>query len=143
MLELRIISKINGSSFLFLLMQVQTDIQYIKEDASLVERHRIELYRARDKYLAKMQIHSSELHESKSWFSSSISKDSNDLVFAPGKTHAGVPTGNFQYKNADGKSQASSFGAQGKEASSVLTSQHTSQSSLAVIRKKRVQSQVC
>ncbi|KAK9078163.1 hypothetical protein SSX86_002220 [Deinandra increscens subsp. villosa] len=120
------------------LNEVQTDIQYIKEDASLVERHRIELYRARDKYLSKIQLHSGELHESKSWFSPSIN---HDLMFASGKTHGGVSSGNFQYKNLDGKSQASSFGAQGKEASSVLTSQHTSQSSLAVIRKKRVQSQ--
>ncbi|KAI3774874.1 hypothetical protein L1987_49437 [Smallanthus sonchifolius] len=121
------------------LNEVQTDIQYIKEDASLVERHRIELYRARDKYLSKMQMHSGELQES--WFSSSLNKDNNDLMFASGRTHGGIPTGNFQYKNVDGKSQASSFGAQGKEASSVLTSQLTSQSSLAVVRKKRVQSQ--
>ncbi|KAI3803586.1 hypothetical protein L1987_31742 [Smallanthus sonchifolius] len=121
------------------LNEVQTDMQYIKEDASLVERHRIELYRARDKYLSKMQMYSGELQES--WFSSSINKDNNDLMFASGRTHGGVPTGNFQYKNVDAKSQASSFGAQGKETSSVLTSQHTSQSSLAVVRKKRVQSQ--
>ncbi|KAI3805549.1 hypothetical protein L1987_28031 [Smallanthus sonchifolius] len=44
----------------------------------------------------------------------------------------GVPTSNFQYKNVYEKSQASSFGVQGKEASSVLTSQHTSQSSLVI-----------
>ncbi|KAL8189188.1 hypothetical protein R6Q57_028754 [Mikania cordata] len=123
------------------LHEVQTDIQYIKEDASLVERHRIELYRARDEYLSKMHMHSDELQESNSWFSSSINKGNNDLMFASGKTQGGISTVNFQYKNADGKSQASSFGAQVKEASSVLTSQQTSQSSLAVMRKKRVQSQ--
>ncbi|XP_076904898.1 E3 ubiquitin-protein ligase COP1-like [Bidens hawaiensis] len=123
------------------LNEVQTDMQYIKEDASLVERHRMELYRARDKYLSKMQMQTGELQESRSWFSSSTHKDNGDLIFASMRTHGGVPSDNFHYSNVDGKSQASSFGAPGKEASSALTSQHTSQSSIAVTRKKRVQSQ--
>lgn len=100
------------------IFQVQNDVKYIKEDISLVERHRIELYRARDRYSVKMPIHG-ELTGSKSWSSSSINRD-NLLV-------------------PSGKSQ----GIQIKEASSGLSSQHTtSQSSLAVTRKKRVQSQV-
>lgn len=123
------------------LNEVQTDVQYIKEDISLVERRRIELYRARDRYLMKMQMHGGELTGSKSWSSSSIDKDHSNFMFSSGKAHGGVPAGNMQYMNADGKSQASSLGTQRKEASSGLSSQHTSQSSLAVIRKKRVQSQ--
>ncbi|KAL9991990.1 putative transcription factor WD40-like family [Helianthus debilis subsp. tardiflorus] len=123
------------------LNEVQTDIQYIKEDASMVERRRMELYRARDTYLTKMQKQAGDLQEPKSWFSSSMNKDNNDLKYASAKTHGGVPTGNFHHKDVDGKSQASSIVAQARDASSVLTSQHTSQSSLAVIRKKRVQSQ--
>ncbi|XP_076924829.1 E3 ubiquitin-protein ligase COP1-like [Bidens hawaiensis] len=123
------------------LNEVQTDMQYIKEDASLVERHRIELYRERDKCLSKMQMQTGELQASRSWFSSSIHKDNSDLIYPSGRTHGGVPSGNFHYSNVDGKSQASSFGAPGKEASSALTSLHTSQSSIAVTRKKRVQSQ--
>ncbi|CAH1425798.1 unnamed protein product [Lactuca virosa] len=99
------------------LSEVQNDVKYIKEDISLVERHRMELYRARDRYSVKMPIHG-ELTGSKSWSSSSINRD-NLLV-------------------PSGKSQ----GIQMKEASSGLSSQHTtSQSSLAVTRKKRVQSQ--
>nr|XP_043623903.1 E3 ubiquitin-protein ligase COP1-like [Erigeron canadensis] len=125
------------------LNEVQTDVQYIKEDISLVERRRIELYRARDRYLMKMQAPGGELTGSKSWSSSSIDQDNSNFMFASVKAHGGVPmlTGNMQYPNADGKSQASSLGTQRKEASSGLSSQHTSQSSLSVIRKKRVQSQ--
>ncbi|KAI3789456.1 hypothetical protein L2E82_02252 [Cichorium intybus] len=100
------------------LTEVQTDVHYIKEDISLVERHRIDLYRARDRYLVKNPMHGGELITgSKSWSSSSINKD--NLLFASGKPQ----------------------GTQMKEASSGLSSQHTSQSSLAVTRKKRVQSQ--
>ncbi|KVH93087.1 E3 ubiquitin-protein ligase COP1-like isoform X1 [Cynara cardunculus var. scolymus] len=122
------------------LNEVQSDVQYIKEDIGLVERRRIELYRARDRYLLKMRMQAGELTGSKFWSSSSIDKDNSDLVFASGKAH-GVPRGNLQYRNVDGKSQASSHGTQRKEASSGLSSQNMSQSSLAVIRKKRVQSQ--
>ncbi|KAJ9537770.1 hypothetical protein OSB04_030503 [Centaurea solstitialis] len=122
------------------LNEVQSDVQYIKEDIGLVERRRIELYRARDRYLLKMRMQAGELTGSKSWSSSSIDKDNSDLVFASGKAH-GVPTGSLQYMNVDGKSQGSSHGTQRKEASSGLSSQNMSQSSLSVIRKKRIQSQ--
>ncbi|KAL4578135.1 hypothetical protein LXL04_014254 [Taraxacum kok-saghyz] len=100
------------------LTEVQNDVQYIKEDISLVERHRINLYRARDRYLVKMPVHGGELTGSKTWSSSSINKDT--ILFPSGK-----PQGSTQMK----------------EASSGLSSQHTNQSSLAVTRKKRVQSQ--
>ncbi|XP_071691857.1 E3 ubiquitin-protein ligase COP1-like [Rutidosis leptorrhynchoides] len=123
------------------LNEVQTDVQYIKEDISLVERRRIELYRARDRYMMKMQMHAGELTGSKSWSSSSIDKENSNFMFASGKKCGGVPTSDLQYMNADGKSQASSIGTQRKEASSGLSSQHTSQSSLAVMRKIRVKSQ--
>ncbi|KAI3749647.1 hypothetical protein L2E82_20263 [Cichorium intybus] len=75
--------------------------------------------RARDRYLVKNTMHGGELiTRSKSWSSSSINKD--NILFASGK-----PQGTHM-----------------KEASSGLSSQHTSQSSLAVTRKKRLQSQV-
>lgn len=124
--------------------QVHTDIHYIKEDISLVERHRVDLYRARDRHMVKIQMHSGELTGSKSWASSIIEKDNSALMYASGKAHLGVPTGNLPYMNMnmDGKSQGSSLGTQRKEASSGLSSQHTSQSNLSVTRKKRVHSQV-
>ncbi|KAL4559007.1 hypothetical protein LXL04_031138 [Taraxacum kok-saghyz] len=100
------------------LTEVQNDVQYIKEDISLVERHRINLYRARDRYLVKIPVHGGELTGSKTWSSSSINKDT--ILFPSGK-----PQGSTQMK----------------EASSGLSSQHTNQSSLAVTLKKRVQSE--
>lgn len=123
------------------LNEVQTDVHYIKEDISLVERHRIDLHRAKDRYMAKMRTHAGEVPGSISWSSSSIDKDNSDQLYAYGKAHQGVPISNMQYRNEYGQSQASSLGTQRKEASSGLSSQHTGQSSLAVMKKKRVQSQ--
>ncbi|GJT41491.1 E3 ubiquitin protein ligase COP1-like protein isoform X1 [Tanacetum coccineum] len=123
------------------LNEVQTDVHYIKEDISLVERHRIDLYRAKDRYMTKMRTHAGEVPRSISWSSSSINKDNSDQLYAYGKAHQGVPISNMQYRNEFGQSQASSLGTQRKEASSGLSSQHTGQSSLAVMKKKRVQSQ--
>lgn len=83
------------------------------------EENLIELYRRVSLiFLVKKPMHGGELTGSKSWSSSSINKD--NILFASGK-----PQGTWM-----------------KEVSSGLSSQHTSQSSLAVTRKKRVQSQV-
>ncbi|CAN1843394.1 E3 ubiquitin-protein ligase COP1 [Linum perenne] len=38
------------------LNEIRTDLQYIKEDIDAVERHRIELYRARDRYSVKLRM---------------------------------------------------------------------------------------
>ncbi|XP_020551943.1 E3 ubiquitin-protein ligase COP1-like isoform X5 [Sesamum indicum] len=88
------------------LEQVQNDLHYIKEDLNAVERHRIELYRARD------------------------------------SIQGGVNSANFQYKKDEGNVQVNPLGTQSKDASlSGPTSQHISQSGLAVVRKKRVHAQ--
>ena len=36
--------------------QIQTDLQYIKEDISAVERHRLELYRTKERYSMKLRM---------------------------------------------------------------------------------------
>ncbi|XP_011085493.1 E3 ubiquitin-protein ligase COP1-like isoform X2 [Sesamum indicum] len=88
------------------LNEVQNDLHYIKEDLNAVERHRIELYRARD------------------------------------SIQGGVNSANFQYKKDEGNVQVNPLGTQSKDASlSGPTSQHISQSGLAVVRKKRVHAQ--
>lgn len=128
---------------LCVLFQIQNDLQYVKEDTNAVERHRIELYRARDRYSVKLRMLADDSMSTKAW-SSSIDKNSSGLISTSHNTHGGMHTANFQYKKTEGKAQVSSPGGpQRKDAFSGLSSQNMSQSGLAVARKKRVMLQVC
>lgn len=106
----------------------------------MVERHRIDLYRARDRYSAKLQMFADDSTAMRSW-SSSIEKNSSSLISSSRNVHRGMSTGNFQYKKVDGNTQVSALGPQKKDGFSISNSQHMSQSGLAVMRKKRVHSQ--
>lgn len=123
------------------LLQIQTDLQFVKEDLNVVEQHRIDLYRVRDRYSAKLQMFADDSTAMRSW-SSSIEKNSSSLISSSRNVHGGMSTGNFQYKKVDGNTQVSALGPQKKDAFSISNSQHMSQSGLAVMRKKRVHSQV-
>lgn len=123
-------------------LQIQNDLQYVKEDINAVERYRIDLYRARDRYSVKLQMLSDECLVTRSQ-SSSIDRTSSGLACSSRSVHGGLAAGNFQYKKGDSKPQFGSLGPQKKNASlSALNSQHMSQSGLAVVRKKRVHAQV-
>ncbi|KAM7498358.1 hypothetical protein LguiA_022772 [Lonicera macranthoides] len=120
------------------LNEIQNDLQYVKEDTNAVERHRIELYRARDRYSVKLRMLADDSMSTKAW-SSSIDKNSSGLISTSQNTHGGMRTANFLYKKTEGKAQVSSLGGpQRKDAFSGLSSQNISQSGLAVARKKRV-----
>lgn len=122
-------------------MQIQNDLQYVKEDLNSVERHRIDLYRTRDRYSVKLQMQSEYCLATGSR-SSSIDRTSSGLVSSSRSVQGGT-IGNFQYKKGDPKTQFSSLGPQRKDASvNGLHSQHMSQSGLAVVRKKRIHAQV-
>ncbi|KAK7320547.1 hypothetical protein VNO77_30113 [Canavalia gladiata] len=121
------------------LKEVQTDLQFIKEDISAVEKHRMDLYRARDRYSVKLRM----LDDSggrKSWHSS-MDKNSSGLISSPLNLR-GLSSGSHTRKN-DGKSQISSHGhgIQRKDAISGSDSQYINQSGLALVRKKRVHTQ--
>ncbi|XP_061373600.1 E3 ubiquitin-protein ligase COP1 isoform X3 [Gastrolobium bilobum] len=122
------------------LKEVQTDLQFIKEDISAVEKHRMDLYHARDRYSVKLRM----LDDSggrKSWHSS-MDKKSSGLISGPLNPRGGLSSGSLN-KKKDGKSQISSLvhGVQRKETISGSDSQYINQSGLALVRKKRVHTQ--
>lgn len=122
---------------------MQHDLQYIKEDLNSVERHRIDLYRARDRYSMKLRMLADDPIGKKPW-SSSTDRNFGGLFSTSQNAPGGLPTGNLTFKKVDSKAQISSPGPQRKDTSiSELNSQHMSQSGLAVVRKKRVNAQVC
>ncbi|GMG98717.1 hypothetical protein Nepgr_000557 [Nepenthes gracilis] len=117
------------------LNEIQTDLQYIKEDITAVERHRTELLRARDRYTVKLRMLGDD-PATKSW-PSSIEKNSDGLSSGSRSMVGGLIAGSFQNK-VDGKHQGSSHGPYIKDTLSGLDSQHFSQSGFNVMRKKRI-----
>ncbi|PQQ13834.1 E3 ubiquitin-protein ligase COP1 [Prunus yedoensis var. nudiflora] len=114
------------------LQQVQTHLQFIKEDIGAVERRRMDLYRARDRYSVKLRMLGGDDSISgarKSW-PSSIDNNTSSL-----SGRAGMSSWNLQSKKLDG------WGLQKKDALSASDSQYMTQSGLAVARKKRVHAQ--
>ncbi|XP_039054399.1 E3 ubiquitin-protein ligase COP1-like isoform X2 [Hibiscus syriacus] len=121
------------------LTEVQTDLTFIKEDLNSVERHRMDLYRARDRYSVKLRMLGDDSSTRKPW-SSSTDKNSNRIVCSSPNIR-GMPAGNLQNKKMDGKTQLSGHGSQRKDALSGADSQGFNQSGLSVARKKRVHGQ--
>ncbi|KAK9285569.1 hypothetical protein L1049_024764 [Liquidambar formosana] len=123
------------------LNEIQTDLQYIKEDVNSVERHRIELYRTRDRYSVKLRMLGDDPTATK-LRPSSIDKNSYGLTSSFRNALGGMATGNFPNKKVEGKAQLSSHKLQRKDALSGSDSQNINQTNLAVLRKKRVQAQI-
>uniref|UniRef100_A0A803LRK4 RING-type domain-containing protein n=1 Tax=Chenopodium quinoa TaxID=63459 RepID=A0A803LRK4_CHEQI len=117
------------------LLQIQNDLQYIKEDISAVERHRVELYRARDRYSVKLRMLGDD-STPKLW-PSTADRSSGGVSSGSRSSLGGLATGSFQNKKMDARAQGS-HGTQRKDALSGLDSQYISQSGLAVMRKKRI-----
>ncbi|XP_044466737.1 E3 ubiquitin-protein ligase COP1 [Mangifera indica] len=122
------------------LNEVQTDLQYIKEDINAVERHRMELYRARDRYSVKLRMLGDDSTARKPWLSS-LDKNSGGLSSCSLHMRGGMPAGNLQQKKVDGKAQVSFPGLQKKDSLTGSDSQCFNQSGLSVVRKKRVHAQ--
>jgi E3 ubiquitin-protein ligase RFWD2 len=119
------------------LNQVQTDLQYIKEDLGSVEKHRIDLYRARDRYSVKLRMLGEDANARKPW-PSFTDKSSIGFISSSPAPRGGLPAGNLQNKRGDIKAQTSSHSLQRKDASD---SQYLNQAGLSVARKKRVHTQ--
>ncbi|KAH9744987.1 E3 ubiquitin-protein ligase COP1 [Citrus sinensis] len=122
------------------LKEIQTDLHYIKEDINAVERHRIDLYRARDRYSVKLRMLGDDSNTRKSWVSS-IDKNSSGIITSSLNARGGSSAGSLQNKKGDGKAQANSHGHQRKDSLTGSDSQCLNQSGLSVVRKKRVHAQ--
>ncbi|XP_071922301.1 E3 ubiquitin-protein ligase COP1 isoform X3 [Coffea arabica] len=124
------------------LNELQTDLQYIKEDINSVERHGIELYRSRDRYLTNVRMLGDDPRAKLSWPSLIEKRGGGVLPCFPGpqsQCHMGSST-SHNWK-ADEKTPSGSQIIQIKDANSDLDSQQLTQSGLLVARKKRVHAQ--
>ncbi|KAL7102443.1 hypothetical protein ACP275_08G121100 [Erythranthe tilingii] len=121
------------------LNEVQNDLVYVKEDLNTVERRRIELYRARERYSVKLKASDDpvRMRSRTSSMERIVGPASNSCT-----TKGGMTSVNIQYKKNEGKVHINPLGTQIKDATfSGPTSQQISQSGMAVTRKKRVHAQ--
>lgn len=107
-----------------------------------MERHRIDLYRARDRYPVKLRMLGDDSSTRKPW-PSSIDKNSSRFVSSSLNVRGLMSSDNPQNKKIGGKAQVSGHGSQRKDTISGADSQGLNQSGLSVARKKRVHAQVC
>ncbi|ESQ51886.1 hypothetical protein EUTSA_v10016348mg [Eutrema salsugineum] len=120
------------------LNEVQTDLQYIKEDINAVERHRIDLYRARDRYSVKLRMLGDDPSTRNAW---PLEKNHSGFNSNSLSMRGGNSLGNFQNKKIEGKAQGSSHGLPKKDALSGSDSQSLNQSTVSMARKKRIHAQ--
>lgn len=128
-----------GQKIMFYLsLQIQSDLQYIKEDIHAAERRRIELYRRRDRHSAKMRMLVDD-PTSKSVWPSLMDKHTGAIIsrtdIAPGQGRM-IPGGS-QNRKTDVKPSASPLSLR-KDASGSSDTQNLTQSGLALARKRRV-----
>ncbi|XP_051135774.1 E3 ubiquitin-protein ligase COP1-like isoform X2 [Andrographis paniculata] len=121
------------------LSEVENDLQYIKEDLNAVEKHRIELYRARDRCSVKLKMLSDNPVGVRS--RASVDRSFSGLACNSCNVQGGLSL-NSQNKKDEGRFQFKPHVTQSKDTSlSGPTSQQLSQSGSAVMRKKRVHAQ--
>ncbi|KAK4491916.1 hypothetical protein RD792_002698 [Penstemon davidsonii] len=123
------------------LNEIQADLKFIKEDIHAVERRRIELYRRRDRYSAKMRMLADD-SSSKSMWPSLIDKRSGANVSRTGiaPDQSQMSSGGLENRKDDAKSAASHFTLR-KDAQGESDTQSLTQPGLALARKRRVHAQ--
>ncbi|XP_050378894.1 E3 ubiquitin-protein ligase COP1 [Argentina anserina] len=106
------------------LNEVQSHLQYLKEDISVVERRRMDLYRARDRYSVRLRMLGVDdtISGSRNSWPSSIDNNTSSL-----RVRGGTSSWNIQGRSLHRN-----------DALSALDSQYKNQSGLVVARKKRV-----
>ncbi|XP_068668126.1 E3 ubiquitin-protein ligase COP1 isoform X1 [Aristolochia californica] len=123
------------------LNEVQSDLRYIKEDINSVERHRIELYHAKERYSVKLRMLADDPMAPKVR-SSSLDKHNTGFIAGTRAVQGGTCSNSSQGKKIDTKVQGNSQGYQRKDGLSGSDPQNAiSQSGLAVARKRRVHAQ--
>uniref|UniRef100_A0A453PPU1 Uncharacterized protein n=1 Tax=Aegilops tauschii subsp. strangulata TaxID=200361 RepID=A0A453PPU1_AEGTS len=132
--------------FLLLIMlvpfkQIQTDLQYIKDDISSVERHRLDLYRTKERYSMRLRMLLDEPAASKMWPSP---MDKPNSAFVP-NSRAPPSTsspGGLNNRRFDLRAPASHQGHQRRDAlASSDPPNPPIQSGNVIARKRRVQAQ--
>lgn len=121
------------------LNEVQTDLRYIKEDVLAVEKHRLELYRARERYSVKLRMLLDDPVASKLW-PSTIDRHNNVLVSSARSPHEGACSGLFQGKKIDLKAQGS-YPTQPRKDAGSDSQLSLTQTGLIVARKRRIHAQ--
>lgn len=125
------------------LNEIQNDLQYIKEDINSVERHRIELYRARERYSVKLRMLTNDPSAKTSWPSLMDKRNSGMMYNAPSLQSQGwMGSGSSQNMVGDGKEPFSVQVQQRKDACSGSDSQNINQKGVAVARKRRIHAQI-
>ncbi|KAK6917805.1 WD40 repeat [Dillenia turbinata] len=122
------------------LNEIQTDLQYIKEDINAVERHRIDLYRMRERYSVNLRMLVDDSTATKARLSP-IEKNNASIHSIAHSTQGRIFSGNSQVKKPETKALVSSQGPLKKDACSGSDSQLVTQSGLALARKRRVHTQ--
>lgn len=123
------------------LNEIQTDLQYIKDDISSVERHRLDLYRTKERYSMRLRMLLDEPAASKMW-PSPMDKPSSPFVpnsRAPPSTSS---PGGLNNRRFDLRAPASHQGHQRRDAlASSDPPNPPIQSGNVIARKRRVQAQ--
>ncbi|KAG6423545.1 hypothetical protein SASPL_113945 [Salvia splendens] len=124
------------------LNEIQSDLQYIKQDIHAVEKRRIELYHRRDRYAPKMRMLSNDPH-SKSLWPSLMDKHRDTTTVsrattAPDQVRLSCSLSKIQ--KVDLRSSASPL-TPWKDASGASDNQNLTPSGLALARKRRVHAQ--
>ncbi|PWA73220.1 WD40 repeat-containing protein [Artemisia annua] len=116
------------------LNEVQNDLQYIKEDINAVERHRIELHRAKERCSVKLRMLADDSTVKTSWPSLMDKRNSSSMSLG------NMAAGSQLNRLPDAQAPASSLAFQKKDTCSGSDSQST-QAGVTVARKRRVHAQ--
>ncbi|XP_009769727.1 E3 ubiquitin-protein ligase COP1 isoform X1 [Nicotiana tabacum] len=120
--------------------EIQNDLKYIKEDINAVEKRRIELYRARSRYSAKMR----KLVDDSSAMTVRPSlgdKEGGAIVSSSVDSQEQGRAGTAQTRNTDARAPGNSQVVQWKDDHGGPDSQRPNQPGQAIARKKRIHAQ--
>ncbi|XP_015878256.2 E3 ubiquitin-protein ligase COP1-like isoform X3 [Ziziphus jujuba] len=123
------------------LNEIQSDLQYIKEDINSVERHKIELYRGKERFLVRTRILVNDPLATNSWPSSIDEHGSAIINGAHSVPVVQMGSGNSQSQKPDVMPQTKFQGLQRKDAYSGLDLQSVTPSAMVVARKRQIYSQ--
>ncbi|XP_022720667.1 E3 ubiquitin-protein ligase COP1-like [Durio zibethinus] len=121
------------------LNEIQSDLQYIKEDIIAVEKRSMELYRTKERCSMKLRMLVDDSFAAKT-LPSLIDKHNNGITTVVHNLQGWMRSASSQNK-VDVKAQASSQGFRGKDAYGGSDSAYDTNSGLAVARKRRVHAQ--
>ncbi|XP_009385536.1 E3 ubiquitin-protein ligase COP1 isoform X4 [Musa acuminata AAA Group] len=125
------------------LKQVQTDMQFIKDDINAVEKHRTELYRVRERYSVKLRMLFDDPIPTKLWAPTADQHNSILISNSRNSRSSLVRTGsdNLQIRSNDVTAQLNHQEHQRKDAFSGSETSSLIQSGRVIARKRKIQAQ--